>query len=178
MMSASPTGPATLSSVPWPLMPIATSAWYTPHTVPNNPRKGAVLPIDASTVRPDSKRAGQKLGRAAGLVQLVRAVTLVMSGGEDRLLRQIRKRFVRRLLVEIRSHGVERRRIPEPRKKTVCAPAREKRVPGFDRDEIPRRHGHDEEQEKYRAADSVGLREEMRKAHGRDCVHESTPQAE
>src|SRR5258708_2135734 len=57
MMSASPTGPATLSRVPWPVMPMWTRAWYTPHTVPNRPTNGAVLPIDARTVSPRSTRA-------------------------------------------------------------------------------------------------------------------------
>ena len=56
MISASPTGPATRSSVPAPLMPIATSAWYTPQTVPNRPTKGAVAPTVASTARPFSMR--------------------------------------------------------------------------------------------------------------------------
>ena len=52
MMSASPTGPATLSSVPQPLMPIAMSAWYPPQTVPNRPTKGAEAPTVASTDMP------------------------------------------------------------------------------------------------------------------------------
>src|SRR4051794_13017023 len=58
MISASPTGPATLSSVPWPETPMLTSAWYTAQTVPKSPTKGAVEPMEASTVRPDSSRAG------------------------------------------------------------------------------------------------------------------------
>ena len=56
MINASPTGPATLSSVPEPLIPIATSAWYTPQTVPKRPTNGAVAPTVASTVRPFSSR--------------------------------------------------------------------------------------------------------------------------
>ena len=56
MMSASPTGPATLSSVPQPLMPIAMSAWYPPQTVPNRPTKGAEAPTVASTDMPFSSR--------------------------------------------------------------------------------------------------------------------------
>src|SRR3954468_369954 len=57
MISASPTGPATLSSVPWPERPMLTRAGYTAHTVPNRPTNGAVEPTEASTVSPDSRRA-------------------------------------------------------------------------------------------------------------------------
>ena len=52
MISASPTGPATLSMLAWPARPIAISALRMPHTVPNRPTNGAVEPTVARNDRP------------------------------------------------------------------------------------------------------------------------------
>ena len=52
MISASPTGPATLSMLAWPAMPMAISAFRMPKTVPNRPTNGAVEPTVARNARP------------------------------------------------------------------------------------------------------------------------------
>src|SRR5258708_3358953 len=52
MISASPTGRATLSILAWPAIPMAISAFRMPMTVPNRPTKGAVDPTVARNARP------------------------------------------------------------------------------------------------------------------------------
>ena len=52
MMSASPTGPATLSMLACPATPIFTRAPRMPHTVPNRPTNGATEPTVARSPSP------------------------------------------------------------------------------------------------------------------------------
>ena len=56
MISASPTGPATLSIDACPAMPIAVSALTMPQTVPKSPTNGAVDPTVARKARPSCVR--------------------------------------------------------------------------------------------------------------------------
>ena len=138
MISASPTGPATLSSVPAPLMPIATSAWYTPQTVPNRPTNGAVAPTVASTARPFSSRVVSssstflivrvtKSPDAARLLELGRAVAGVVRLRLHRVRGQVRERVVRAVGGDLAGDRVERGRVPEEVQEGVaaaaCAPA-------------------------------------------------------
>src|SRR5215472_1316802 len=76
MMSASPTGPATLSMLAWPAMPMPTSAFRMPHTVPNRPTKGAVEP--AVVMRGGAQAV---LGDAAEVIALLQAVDAVLDRG-------------------------------------------------------------------------------------------------
>ena len=56
MISASPTGPATLSIDACPATPIAVSALTMPQTVPKSPTNGAVEPTVARNARPSCER--------------------------------------------------------------------------------------------------------------------------
>src|SRR3546814_11348949 len=66
MMSASPTGPATVSIEAWPEAPILTSARRIPITVPNRPTNGAVEPKAERKARSKEERREGKEGDRKG----------------------------------------------------------------------------------------------------------------
>ncbi len=83
-----------------------------------------MLPTEASTVEARleargflvddaAHRARDELRGAAGFVQLVGAVALVMARGDDGVPREMRKRLVGMMLLEMRGHRLQRGRIPE-----------------------------------------------------------------
>jgi hypothetical protein len=140
-------------------MPMATSAWYTPQTVPNRPTKGELGGI---FIDHPAHRAGEEVGGAAGIAQLVAAVARVMARGDDAVIGEVRKRLVGMLVFQAGGHGVERGRVPERFEEFGAAAAHRDGLDRLDDDQVPSGDGHDEHRRDDQLADGIGLGNEVR----------------
>ena len=180
-MSASPTGPATLSSVPCPLRADRDErVIHAPHgpeqsdegrrAADRREHRQTGLEARGFFVDHTPHRPSEEVRRRAGLIQLIPPVLLVMARCDDAVPREVRKRFVGMLLLEARSDAVERGRVPESLQETGGAALQNEALDRLGDDQAPRRHRHEQQRHEQPPADSVGVREKMAEAD-RLCVH-------
>jgi hypothetical protein len=146
MISASPTGPATLSSVPAP-----------DGCQNGEPRlhAGGLL-IDGL-----AQRARHQVSRTASFTQVLHAMAFVMPARDDAVIRQMRHGIVGMVLLQVRRHGIERRRIPEQRHELRRAQPLTDRSHRLGHDQIPAGDRCQCHQHQNRLCHAIGMGQEM-----------------
>src|SRR5690606_35574713 len=117
---------------------------------------------------------GEEFGFGTRFSEAIHAMTGVMTRGHDRVIRQVRERFVRMLLFEMPLHRVEGGHVLEGVKKTRRAATAQQHLQAFGDDEIPGGERHQQQYDEQRLADCVRLREKMSKAEALIEFHTTT----
>ena len=155
-----------------------------PHTVPNRPTNGAVLPTEASTVRPDSRRAvsssiTRRIARVRNSAALPAsfsrfgAVALVVARRDDRVPGEMRERLVGVVLLEVPLDGARATARSRRSRGTRAACAASQRAPASALVTMRYQVATDisEQDDEHRLADGVGLREKVGEAQAVDRFH-------
>src|SRR5882757_2805412 len=117
--------------------------------------------------------AGQELLRAAGLLELGRAILGMMGLGMQRVRREMAERLLHAVHVELALHRLERGGAPEEVEELLAAALADELADALHDDQVPgdRRHQHEHAQQ--HARDDVGVLKKMAEAKGRCVRHEN-----